>query len=193
MRSITGGLILATFMGSVLFAGCGSPAFATEYWVKYDYTTHQCSIVEVKSRGKETAANGGEAAAKNTTSVAPVTPTMLPPNSAPAKVTAVITQPGAPNDGTKPAAPVTTPARPVTAPGKSAAAVSPPGTPKATSSDDNTRDPTAALAAAWARNKAAAEAAGTANVTTALIGTAMASRQDAESEMQIMRKCGLAP
>jgi hypothetical protein len=53
-------------------------------------------------------------------------------------------------------------------------------------------DPFKALAESWERKKAAAEAAGT-DTTKALIGTAMHSREEAESEMQVMRKCGLRP
>jgi hypothetical protein len=51
-------------------------------------------------------------------------------------------------------------------------------------------DPFKDLAASWARKKAAAEAAGT-DTTKALIGTAMHSRKEAESEMQVLRQCGL--
>jgi hypothetical protein len=57
---------------------------------------------------------------------------------------------------------------------------------------DTKYDPFKALAATWERKKAAAEAAGT-DTTKALIGIALHSRQEAENEMQVMRKCGLRP
>jgi len=176
VKSIICGVILAALV---------SPAFANEYWVEYNYTTHQCSIVEKKSQEKDT---GTPQAVPNsppnvTASGTPnngTTPTILPASSAPANTT-VVTAAGGSSD----AAPTTSAA----APG------SPPttlGSPTATNPDDNKNDPTAALAAAWERKKTAAEAAGTADVQTAIIGTAMHSRTEAESEMQVIRKCGIA-
>ena len=71
----------------------------------------------------------------------------------------------------------------------------PVGTPKdataANDTNDESKDVFAPLAAAWAKKEAAAKAAGTDKITTALIGSPLQSREEAENEMKVMRKCGL--
>jgi hypothetical protein len=179
--------VLKSVFGSVVLAVLVSPAFAKEFWVQYDYSTHECSIVEKKSPENGTGTSQ-DATAANTepngaTSNAPntaTTPTMLPASSAPANTT-VITPSDQPGSAASPT--------PATASG------TPPATPDtstAANPDDKKNDPYAATTAAWAKKKAEAEAAGTADVQTVLIGTAMHTREEAESEMQIMRRCGIA-
>lgn len=194
MKSIIGGIVLAALI---------SPAFANEYWVEYDYSTHECSIVEKKSPQSATDATQIGPAANPT---ADVTASGAPNDgstsnipqgfAAPTKdMPPVVVSSGAPSDANTPSI---TPGD--TAPANTTTAVSPtdtpngapaPGAPTDTSNDENKDDPFAGLAASWARKKAAAEAAGTADIMTAEIGTAMHSREDAENEMKIMRKCGI--
>jgi hypothetical protein len=64
------------------------------------------------------------------------------------------------------------------------------GAPTSTGTGDDPDVTFKNLAASWERKKAAAEAAGT-DTTKALIGTAMHSRKEAESEMQVLRQCEL--
>lgn len=173
-----GGIVLAAFV---------SPAIANEYWVQYDYSTHECSVAEKKSDPNEAGTTQSGPPATPTqnmasTPTASTMPTIVPGSEAPANTTVIAGSPDAPND-------VTAPGSPPPTSGTQAAA---PGTPTAADAGDNKDDPFAALARTWARKKAEAEAAGTADVTIGLIGTAQHSREDAEAEMQIMRKCGIA-
>jgi len=236
VKSIIGGIVLVTLVG---------PAFAKEYWVEYNYSTHVCSIVEKQSPDTaqdNTAAETTNAAAPNgnTTSdvsqgtnaantategapviVVPAPSDQATPGANAANTTTEGGASGAPNgaaasDATQGAnaASATTEGRASGAPnaatgpdatkGASAANAAPKGAasgspdvptswsvPTDAGSGGNV-DPFKNLAEAWARKKAAAEAAGT-DTTKALIGIAMHSRQEAEAEMQIMRKCGLKP
>jgi len=173
---------------AIVLAALTSPAFANEWWVEFNWSTHQCSVVEKKPQ--ETASSTPQEAATNTPDVAPsgtpnagTMPTMLPGSSAPAQTTVV---PG-PLFGKSPDAAASAP--PTTVPGNPAAA---PGTSAATNPEDKKNDPFAAVAAARAAKLAALEAAGTLNVQKEFIGTAQHSREQAEAEIRIMRKCGLA-
>jgi hypothetical protein len=187
VKSIIGGIVLTTLV---------TPALAAEqYWVEYDYSTHECSIVvktvddtapdttndaavadtpQDRRRGWHATANDSAAADTPQDGTANGIPTPAPivversPETAPdtAKDTAAA---DTPNGTAKDAAPAATPK-------------------DANSTNDTSKDP---IEAAWARKKAAAEAAGTADITTALIGSPMRSREEAEDEMQIMRKCGI--
>lgn len=187
MKSIIGGIVLAALI---------SPAFADEYWVEYNYSTHECSIVEKKSPQSATDATQIGPAANPTADVmasgAPndgSTPRIPQGFAAPPKdIPPVVVTPGAPSDAN---APSITPD--ASAPANTITTVSPTarGAPTDTSDGENKDDPFAGLAASWERKKAAAEAAGTADIMTAEIGTAMHSREDAENEMKIMRKCGI--
>ena len=176
--------MVKSVIGVLILAALASPAFANEYWVEYDYSKHQCSVVEKKSQQnpQESAAPGNSTptVAPSTAANSGNTPTMLPPSSAPAQTRTVVTPPT--NDSTASASPTTASSKPTTTP----------AAPSSTDPDDTKKDPYGATAAAWAQKKAAAEAAGTADNQTALIGTAQHSRAEAESEMQIMRKCGIA-
>jgi hypothetical protein len=175
--------------GVVVLTALVTPASASEFWVQYDYSAHECSIVEKKSPENDAGTPQGAAdasiAPKVATSSPPTvdtTPAMLPASSAPAQTTTVISPPAGPGSATASPTPTTAAGRPpATA-----------GSPTATTPADTKQDPYAPTTDAWARKKAAAEAAGTADVQTVLIGTAMHSREEAESEMQIMRKCGIA-
>ena len=186
MKSIIGGIVLAALI---------SPAFADEYWVEYNYSTHECSIVEKKSSQSVTdATQTGPAAnptadvtasgAPNDGSTSHIPQGFAPPPKDMPPV--VVTR--TPSDANTPSI---TPDAP--APANTTTALSPtaPGAPTDTSDGENKDDPFADLAASWARKKAAAEAAGTADIMTAEIGTAMHSREDAENEMKVMRKCGI--
>lgn len=175
----------SVIIGGVVFAALLCPAFANEYWVEYDYQSHQCSIVEKKTDPNQAAVppSGPEANPTPKVASAPTggtVPTMLPGSQAPAPVE--VGQTGAPNGTPAPGVPATAAGTPN----------NPPGSPTASNPDEQQKDPYAATASAWAQKKAAAEAAGTADIQTAFIGTAMHSRQEAENEMQIMRKCGIA-
>lgn len=180
MKSMFGGIVVAALV---------SPAFASEYWVQYDYSSHECSIVEKKSEQDKAGASQSSPAANPAPEVASAPtagamPTMLPGTNAPANTTVVTAPSGSPRaDGTKPSsgAPATS------------------GTPTVADSDDSKANPDdsakaffGALVQSWERKKAAAGAAGTADITVGLIGTAQHSREEAEAEMQIMRKCGIA-
>lgn len=190
--------MVKAIIGGVVLAALVSPAMANEYWVEYNYSTHECSVVEKKSPQSATEAQNGPPPADVT---APGTPkdgsvSDVPQGFAPpTKDMPPVVASGAPNDATTPSV---TPG--ATAPTNTTTAVNPtgapngaptPGAPTDASNADSKNDPFSPLAASWERKKAAAEAAGTATVTTVEIGTAMRSREDAESEMQVMRKCGL--
>ena len=192
VKSIIGGIVLITLV---------TPALAADqYWVEYDYSTHQCSIV-VKTVDDTAAETTNDTAVADT----PQDHNWRPgwhatPNDLAA---ADMPQDGTAN-GMPTWAPIVVERSPETAPDTakgSAAADTPNGTAKdaapaaspkdataANSTNDTSKDP---IEAAWARKKAAAEAAGTADITTALIGSPMRSREEAEDEMQIMRKCGI--
>jgi hypothetical protein len=198
VKSIIGGIVLTTLV---------TPALAADqYWVEYDYSTHQCSIV-VKTVD-DTALD-----MTNDTAVAD-TPANARPTWAPivverfpetprdtAKDSAAAGTPGTANGMPAPA-PIVVERSHGTAPDTAkdtAAADTPKGpaqetapaaTPKGATAANGTDESSNPIAAAWARKKAAAEAAGTADITTALIGSPMRSREEAEDEMKIMRKCG---
>ena len=192
--------MVKALIGGVVLATLAAPAMATEYWVQYDYTTHTCSIIEKKTAGNPTDTTKdaatpnptADATASNTPKDNPVSDT--PQGfAAPTQATPPVVVSRAPSQ-----TPSTTPSPTATknppAPGSATGApngAAAPGAPQDTSSADKKDDPFAPLAAAWAAKKAAAEANGTANITRIEIGTAMQSREDAEAEMLVMRKCGL--
>ena len=187
-KSIIGGITLAALV---------SPAMANEYWVEYDYSTHTCSIVEKQTPQNSTdvTQNGPTATPAGTSATGGPISDVPQGFAAPTNKTPPVIASGAPNAAdTTPVAPGTTApanptatAKPTGAPNGAAA----PGAPTKASKKFDENDPFAGLAASWARKKAAAEAAGTANVTTVEIGDAMRTREDAEAEMLVMRKCGL--
>jgi hypothetical protein len=206
VKSIIGGIVLTTLM---------TPALAADqYWVEYDYSTHQCSIV-VKTVDDTAADTTYDTRFADTPqdgtlpTPAPPVPIVVErfPLTAPdtAKDSAAVdtSQDGTTNGMPTPA-PIVAEKSPETTPDTaqdSAAAETPNGPAQDAASAATSKDATAAtdrndpskdpIAAAWARKKAAAEAAGTADITTALIGSPMRSRQEAENEMKIMRKCGM--
>ena len=183
MKSVIGGIVLVALAGPAL---ANEPV---EYWVEFNWSTHQCSIVEKKANDNDSW-SPQEPAAANPTPNAPAssmpnigsTPTMLPASSSPAQVTVV---PG-PSGGLSAAAGS---APPATKPGTPAAT---PGTPAATNPEDTKKDPYAATEAAYAKKRAELEASGKADIQTEFIGTAQHTREQAQAEIQIMRKCGVA-
>lgn len=190
VKSIIGGVVLAAFV---------SPAMASDFWVEYNYSTHECSIVEKKTPNDATA-QGGPSAAPPADAPSSGAPSGLPISSppqgfaAPTNETPPVVVAGVPNNANTPSTtPPATTKNPTasTSPAGAPNEAATPSAPSDTSSADKKDDPFAPLAAAWAAKKAAAEAAGTANVTTIQIGTAMHNREEAEEEMQVMRKCGL--
>jgi hypothetical protein len=233
VKSIIGGIALLTLV---------SPASANEYWVDYNYSTHECSIVEKNSpdtaadaaQGATAADSANIATTSDATQGANVAKTIAQAAAAGVAPVIVVTGPndqttsdqttsdqttsdqttsdvtrganaantitegiasGAPNAATSSNATRGANAANATTEGGASNtpnAASTSGTPANTGTGGNDFDPVKALAASWARKKAAAEAAGT-DTTHALIGTAMHSREEAESEMQVMRKCGLRP
>jgi hypothetical protein len=177
VKSMLWGMLLVVLVG---------PALADEYWVQYDYSTHECSIVKKKSEQSGTTASQSGPGANPTsnaagTPTAGTMPTMLPGSEAPANTIVVAGSAQSPDGQKGAAAPGASSSRAPAAPERSTG-----------NSDEKPNDPYAALAQTWARKKAAAEAAGTADITIRLIGTAQHSREEAQAEMQIMRKCGIA-
>lgn len=208
--------MLKSILGAVVFAAFVSPAMANEYWVEYNYSTHECSIVEKKTpQSAAEATQTGPATNPPPDVAASGTPNNSPLSSvpqgfaAPTKEMPPVVASGnanTPNNANTPSnantdtantpsitpgsvatTVPTAPASPTDAPNGAAA----PGAPSPTDNTGKKLPQFDALAASWEAKKAAAEAAGTANVTTIEIGTAMQSREEAQAEMQVMRKCGL--
>jgi hypothetical protein len=202
VKSIIGGIVLTTLV---------TPALAADqYWVEYDYSTHACSIV-VKTvddwapdttNDKRWADTPQDGTMPTPAPPAPIVVERFPettPDTANDSAAADTPQDGTANGMPTPA-PIVVERSPDTAndaaeadtpngPAKDAApAASPKDATAANSTDDTSKDP---IAAAWARKKAAAEAAGTTDITTALIGDPLRSREEAENEMKVMRKCGI--
>jgi hypothetical protein len=151
------------------------PALADEYWVQYDYSSHECSIV-LKKSNEDTADKTSGAPTADTTTDAPTADTTT---DAPTADTTT----GAPTaDATKGA--------------PTADNSSETGTPNAsngnsTSDDTEITASNSPVVAAWQRKEAAAKEKNDTS-TTALIGSPMKSREEAENEETIMRKCGIA-
>ena len=201
MKSIIGGIVLTTLV---------TPALAADqYWVQYDYSTHECSIVvkTVDDTAPDTTYDTRWATPQDGTMPTPAPPVPIVverfPETAPDTAqdsAAADTPQDSTTNGMPTPAPIVVERSPDTAndtaaadtPNGPAQDAAPAATPKdatgANGTNDTSKDP---IAAAWARKKAAAEAAGTTNITTALIGDPMRSREEAEYEMQIMRKCGI--
>jgi hypothetical protein len=205
VKSIIGGIVLTTLV---------TPALAADqYWVEYDYSTHECSIVvkTVDDMAPDTTYDTRWATPQDGTMPTPAPPVPIVverfPETAPDTAqdsAAADTPQDSTANGMPTPAPIVVERSPETAPDTAndtaeadtpngpaqdaAQAASPKDATAANSTDDTSKDP---IAAAWARKKAAAEAAGTADITTALIGDPLRSREEAENEMKVMRKCGI--
>ena len=159
-------------IGGIFLAALITPALAAdEYWVEYNYSTHECSIVEKKTQ--ETASDPTQdtttAPTQDTTTAAPTQDT---PTSDPTQDTTTAETP-------KDAATAETPKNAPEA-GRDTTA--------ADGTTDNSADPTAAVAAAWARKEAAARESHR-DITKTLVGSPMRSRKEAEEEMAFIRRC----
>jgi hypothetical protein len=202
VKSIIGGIVLSTLL---------TPALAADqYWVEYDYSTHACSIVVKTVDDTDAVAyNPQFGTANGMPTPAPPAPIVVKrfPETAPDTANDSAAA-DTPRDGTANGMPTPAPLvverPPETAPDTAndtaeadtpegpaqdaAPAARPKDATAANATNDTSKDP---IAAAWARKKAAAEAAGTADITTALIGSPLSSREEAENEMKVMRKCGI--
>ena len=151
------------------------PALADEYWVQYDYSTHECSIVLKKSH-EDTADKTSGAPAADTTTDAPTADTTT---NAPTTDTTT----NAPTTDTTTNAPTA----------DNSSETGPPNASNGNSTSDGTEitASNSPVVAAWQRRESAAKEHNDTS-TTALIGSPMKSREEAEDQEKIMRKCGIA-
>ena len=171
-----------------------TPALADEYWVQYDYSKHECSIVQ--SATHETATRFPWSAPNDGSK--PKAPLNAPANgSAGADSSGVSNENGNPNGSTVTAETTRgggTPDNSENASGapnetsESNASNSTSGA--AAAGNTNNEESESPVVAAWKR-KAELAKKDKIDVSTALVGRAMQTRQQAEEEMQIMRICGL--
>jgi hypothetical protein len=171
-----------------------TPALADEYWVKYDYNTHECSVVQSATHQTETrfpwsapndgskpkdALNGPANGSAGATTDGTTNETGNPNGST---TTAIATNGNAaPNDSNAASG----------APNETGASNTSNTTNNSgTTNNTNNGESESPVVAAWKR-KAELAKKDKIDVSTALVGSAMQTREQAEEEMQIMRICGL--
>lgn len=184
--------MLKPMIGGLVVAALATPSIAEEYWVKYDYTTHECSIVQSDTHLTATRfpwspptdgrrpedepkalaradREGAKAGAANE----------APPQDG--SSTNSESKDAATSGGTNKASGATNDA------GDSTASKTSNGGRAFTDTYDESESP---VVTEWKRRAELAKKEHI-DVTTALIGSPMKTWQEAEAEMQIMRKCGL--
>ena len=175
--------MVRSIIGAAIIATLGAPAWANDFWVEYDYTTHECSIVEATPEQSKAAAAQRDAIGRVMESaVASTADATSKQNVNDANAAGGANGAGPPSNSSTPNN-SSAPDNSSTSDGGQTSAgpadsFPQPGAPN---------DPIAAL---WARKEAAAKAAHI-DVTRSVIGSPMETREDAEAEMQVMRKCGL--
>lgn len=174
----------------IVAATLASPAIAEEYWVQYDYSTHECSIVE--SATHQTATRFPWSAPNDGSK--PTEP--LDGGTSGRADSSATKQNGTPNGSTSAAQGADGSATPNDtdtasgAPNKTRTPNTPNGTNTAgTSGSTNDQQAESPVVAAW-KSKMELAQKEKIDVSTALIGSAMQTREQAEEEMHIMRRCG---
>jgi hypothetical protein len=190
--------VLKPIIGIFIAVALVTPALADEYWVKYDYSTHECSIIKsavhlTETRFPWSPPNDGrkpKGALDNGAKVSAGTATNGETGSASVDQTDT-------SSGSNSAADASSAASTASNSNATSDAANKAGPTNQSTSMGNTgatdktnEDFEKQLAASWER-KAELAKKDHIDVKTALIGSAMQSREQAEQEMKIMRMCGL--
>src|SRR5690348_9413541 len=178
----------------IVAATLATPALADEYWVQYDYSSHECSIVQSATHQTETrfpwsAPNDGSRPKE-----ALKGPAGGSAGAANGGATNGNGNPNGSGTSSEPANGDGTPDGSNTASGASneAGAANNSNTTNGagTAGNTNNEESESPVVAAWKR-KAELAKKDKIDVSKALVGRAMQTREQAEDEMQIMRICGL--
>lgn len=183
LKSMIGGLMVATLV---------TPVLADEYWVQYDYSTHECSIVQSDTHEAATRFPWSAPTDGSRPKDLPNPPAGGATGGLTAGATNEKAGPNSSNnsevtDGSSTSNASNTASATQKETGTSSASNNTSGAGPTNNTNDESESP---VVAAWKR-KAELAQNNHVDVSKALVGRALETREQAEEEMQIMRICGL--